>query len=89
MTLTAEVIDDTERRLLKIPRRLLVAHGSAFDQNDIEIERIKTVYSSRIQFNFTTAIADPEEWLEMTGLSGYRSRSWPCCTSRARIRAMF
>jgi GntR family transcriptional regulator len=66
MTLTAEVIDDTERRLLKEKSQdaLLVAHGSAFDQNDIEIERIKSVYSSRIQFNFTTAIADPEEWLK-------------------------
>ena len=46
MTLTAEVIDDTERRLLKEKSQdaLLVAHGSAFDQNDIEIERIKSVY---------------------------------------------
>ncbi|MDL9981269.1 GntR family transcriptional regulator [Microbacterium sp. ASV49] len=40
------------------PRGLLVAEGSAFDQDDIEIERLKIVYSSRTEFTLTTAITD-------------------------------
>ncbi len=63
MTLTAEVASDQERELLGEDSQdaLLIAQGSAFDQNDVEIERIKTVYSSHIQFNFSTAINDPPE----------------------------
>lgn len=61
MTLTAAVATDEERDLLGEDSQdaLLIAQGSAFDQNDVEIERIKTVYSSRIQFNFATTINDP------------------------------
>lgn len=61
MTLTAAIATDEERELLGEDSQdaLLIAQGSAFDQNDVEIERIKTVYSSRIQFNFSTAISDP------------------------------
>ena len=40
---------------------LLKAEGSAFDQDEVEIERIQIVYSSRIQFNLTTSIGEPGE----------------------------
>ena len=63
MTLTAAVASPQERELLGEDGQdaLLMAQGSSFDQNDTEIERIKIVHSSRVQFNFTTAIADPPE----------------------------
>ena len=84
MTLTAEVIDDTERRLLKEKSQdaLLVAHGSAFDQNDIEIERIKSVYSLAHPVQLHHRHRGSGGVAEMTGLfRDIRSRSWPCCTS--------
>lgn len=61
MTLTAAIASQQERELLGEDAQdaLLMAHGSSFDQDDTEIERIKIVHSSRIQFNFTTAITDP------------------------------
>ncbi len=61
MTLTAAVATDEERELLgeEAQDALLIAQGSAFDQDDVEIERIKTIYSSRIQFNFSTTIPEP------------------------------
>lgn len=63
MTLTAAVASPQERELLgeESQDALLMAQGSSFDQHDTEIERIKIVHSSRIQFNFTTAITDPPE----------------------------
>lgn len=61
MTLTAEIASPEERKLLEEDSQdaLLMAQGSSFDQHDTEIERITIVYSSRVQFNFTTAITDP------------------------------
>lgn len=60
MTLTAEVASPEERRLLgETQSALLIATGSSFDQDDTEIERIRVVYSSSIQFNFTTTINEP------------------------------
>lgn len=61
MTLTAAIVSPEERKLLQEDSQdaLLMAQGSSFDQHDSEIERISIVYSSRVQFNFTTAITDP------------------------------
>lgn len=61
MTLTAAIVSPEERKLLQEDSQdaLLMAQGSSFDQHDTEIERISIVYSSRVQFNFTTAITDP------------------------------
>lgn len=63
VTLTAEVASAEELDLLgeHSQNALLIAQGSSFDQNDTEIERIRVVYSSSIQFNFTTAIPDHRE----------------------------
>jgi GntR family transcriptional regulator len=64
MRLHAVVPDDRTRAALAEPPEvgaLLRAEGSAFDQHDVEIERIAIVYSSRIQFNLTTPIGEPAE----------------------------
>ncbi len=62
--LTAEVPSDRTRAVLGESSdvgALLRAEGSAFDQHQAEIERIAIVYSSRIQFNLTTSLPDPDE----------------------------
>lgn len=64
VTITTEVPSARTRELLGEPPEqpaLLKAEGSAFDQEGLEIERIQVVYSSRVQFNLTTPIADPED----------------------------
>ena len=63
MTLTAGVASREERKLLSEASQdaLLMAQGSCFDQNDTEIERLRIVHSSSIQFNFTTVMTDPPE----------------------------
>lgn len=64
MRLTAEVPSDRTRAVLGEPASigaLLRAEGSAFDQHEAEIERIAIVYSSRIQFNLTTSLPEPDE----------------------------
>ena len=64
MTLAALVPDARIRTLLGEPDdcgALFTAEGSAFDQQQVEIERISIVYSSRVQFNLTTLIGEPGE----------------------------
>ena len=61
VSLTSVIPPKDDRELLDEPegeRGLLQAEGSAFDQDDVEIERLKIVYSSRTEFTLTTAIAD-------------------------------
>ncbi len=63
VTITTEVPTSAVRELLDEPPEqaaLLKAEGSAFDQDGREIERIQVLYSSRVQFNLTTPIVDPE-----------------------------
>ena len=67
MTLAAGVPDDRTRGLLGEADEagaLLGAEGSAFDEQEVEIERIAIVYSSRIHFNLTTSISEPGERIE-------------------------
>lgn len=61
VSLTSRMPSPEELELLGEPaeaRGLLQAEGSAFDQDDVEIERIKIIYSSRTEFTLTTAITD-------------------------------
>jgi len=37
---------------------LIKVEGSAFDQNDVEVEQMKILYASRVEFNLTAAIAE-------------------------------
>ena len=64
MTLAVLVPDERTRSLLgetDAAGALFKAEGSAFDQHQVEIERITVVYSSRVQFNLTTSIGEPGE----------------------------
>lgn len=64
VTIATEVPTPEVRALLDEPAdqaALLKAEGSAFDQDGREIERIQVLYSSRVQFNLTTPIVDPED----------------------------
>jgi GntR family transcriptional regulator len=64
MTLAAMVPDARIRSLLGEPDdcgALFTAEGSAFDQQQVEIERISIVYSSRVEFNLTRLIGEPGE----------------------------
>ncbi|MBK7273278.1 MAG: GntR family transcriptional regulator [Actinomycetales bacterium] len=58
---TTAVPDEATRRLLEerpdCPA-LLQVEGSAFDAKGVEIERMKVLYSSRAEFNLTTAITE-------------------------------
>ena len=61
VTLTTEIPSPDVAELLGEPPAgpaLIKAKGSAFDQNDIEIEQIQVLYASRVEFNLTTAIAE-------------------------------
>jgi len=61
ITLTTEIPTPDVAELLGEPPdgpALIKAEGSAFDQNDVEVEQIKVLYSSRVEFNLTTAIAE-------------------------------
>lgn len=61
VTLTTEIPSPEVAELLGEPPSgpaLIKAVGSAFDQNDIEIEQIQVLYASRVEFNLTTAIAE-------------------------------
>jgi len=64
ITLTTEIPSPEVAELLGEPPdgpALIKASGSAFDQNDIEVEQIQVLYSSRVEFNLTTAIAEISE----------------------------
>lgn len=59
VSLTSQRPSESELELLGEPtgeHGLLQAEGSAFDQDDVEIERLRIVYSSRTEFTLTTAI---------------------------------
>ena len=61
VTLTSQLPTATDRQLLGEPvsgRALLQAEGSAFDQNDVEIERMRILYSSQMEFTLTTGIGE-------------------------------
>ncbi|MEN8039969.1 MAG: GntR family transcriptional regulator [Actinomycetota bacterium] len=61
ITLSTEIPSPDVAELLGEPSdgpALIKTEGSAFDQNDVEIEQIKVLYASRVEFNLTTAIAE-------------------------------
>lgn len=67
MTLAALIPDERTRTLLgevDPGTALFKAEGSAFDQHQVEIERIAVIYSSRLQFNLTTSIGEPGEGVD-------------------------
>ncbi|MFK9092182.1 GntR family transcriptional regulator [Bacillus salipaludis] len=53
-------IDAQMREILQVDKKeiaLLKAEGSIFDQNHVEIEKVKVIYSSNIDFNIMTDIS--------------------------------
>jgi DNA-binding GntR family transcriptional regulator len=61
VTLTTEIPSSDVAELLGEPPdgpALIKAEGSAFDQNDVEVEQMQVLYASRVEFNLTTAIAE-------------------------------
>lgn len=60
VTLTTHLPDEGTRRLLGEDQgqALLMAEGRAFDEDDLVVERLRILYSSRVQFNLTTAISE-------------------------------
>jgi GntR family transcriptional regulator len=53
------IIDQQTREILEVDEKehaLLKAEGSIFDQNDIEIEKVKIIYAPSLEFNIMTEI---------------------------------
>jgi len=59
ISLRPEIIDQQTREILEInetEHALLKAEGSIFDQNNIEIEKVKIIYAPNLDFNIMTEI---------------------------------
>ncbi len=64
ITLSTEIPTAEVRRLLREPAdgpALIKAEGSAFDEDDVEVEQIRILFASRVEFNLTAAIAEDSE----------------------------